>query len=481
MPTYPSEAWPADAAIEALDATTDQLTGLPFVAKGVSAASSPTAEVQHNRRWDRLFAILDEASALRVGDEGGLNIGVYPGYYTLGGTQKLFDGATAQAVNDDDTSYIYLDASNALQIVTDATGWPVDLDVFVPLAEVTAASGDITAIVPVLNRARIVIGGGSAAAGTDSTSWTLDQDNTGAGVDTSLIFNRGTTDDDAELRWNETDDRFELYADGVAEDPARLLVEDLLLHSDVGLDGALIKFTGGVPDQVNFRRADDAGDMDITCGGLTVSGATSGIEIDDLTDNNYARVLAADQVVGGELDGSSLQTFSVYNGNVDRVDLKATSAGLQVRDSAGYAPCDCEKLLIGGVETISASGAYVSATLPAVDIPDAGGSSPVTCSLQVEDDLGSSLTGVHYFAVSVHDSIDGGSGFAANATIAVGANGTLIESLTATKELFCKTDASGQLDITVTDGTAESVFVVARPFRRSHRLDCSDVGTVTIS
>ena len=115
-----------------------------------------------------------------------------------------------------------------------------------------------------------------------------------------------------------------------------------------------------------------------------------------------------------------------------------------------------------------------------VIIPDGSGASPQTVGVHVEDINGNDLDETVYFVVSVHDAADGG-GFAANATIAVGTSGTLIESLTAGKELFCKTNASGQLDVEVTDGTAETVYLMSRGSRRSKRLDCSDVGTVVIS
>jgi hypothetical protein len=115
-----------------------------------------------------------------------------------------------------------------------------------------------------------------------------------------------------------------------------------------------------------------------------------------------------------------------------------------------------------------------------VSLPDASGGSPQTVAIQVKDIQQNDLAETVYLVVSVHDAADGGSGFATDATIAVGANGTLIESLTADTELFCKTNASGQLDITVTDASSETVYLVTRPFRRSKLLDCSDIATVTI-
>jgi hypothetical protein len=60
--------------------------------------------------------------------------------------------------------------------------------------------------------------GGSAGTGTDSTSFTLNQDNTGAGVNAAFVVNRGTSGSSthkARLVWNETDERWEFGAEGM--------------------------------------------------------------------------------------------------------------------------------------------------------------------------------------------------------------------------------------------------------------------------
>ena len=74
MPTYPNESYPSDAAVEALDGTVHSPSGLAYVAKGVGPNSSPTYEVQYNRRQQRENAILSAINQGRVVDEGGLNI-----------------------------------------------------------------------------------------------------------------------------------------------------------------------------------------------------------------------------------------------------------------------------------------------------------------------------------------------------------------------------------------------------------------------
>lgn len=142
MPTtHPAEAWPSDSGIEQLDGVSDVATGLPYIPKGAGPTSVPTYEVQYNRRQERLNKVLAPWRRLQVVDEGGLNIGVYPGSFTIGGGRKTFDGATNQAVPDNDTRFVYLDASAVLKI---AASEPADLTSFLPLAQVDTAGGIMT-------------------------------------------------------------------------------------------------------------------------------------------------------------------------------------------------------------------------------------------------------------------------------------------------------------------------------------------------
>ena len=141
MATYPNEIWPADSVIEALDGTIDAATGLPFIAKGTGPTSSPTYEVQYNRRQMRQNRILAAWRQGMVVDEGNLKIGVYPIFFTIGGVRKSFSGATGVAVPDNATRVVYLDASAVLQV---AASWPSDLSTFLPLAEITTSAGVMT-------------------------------------------------------------------------------------------------------------------------------------------------------------------------------------------------------------------------------------------------------------------------------------------------------------------------------------------------
>jgi len=138
---YPNEAYPSDAAVSHLDGTTDQKTGLGYIAKGTGPASTPSYEIQYNRRQQRANARLTNATEGLVVDEGNLSIGVYPCNYSLGDERKRYPGATAQSVPDDATRYVYIDASNTLQITA---AYPTDAATFIPLARIVTSSGAIT-------------------------------------------------------------------------------------------------------------------------------------------------------------------------------------------------------------------------------------------------------------------------------------------------------------------------------------------------
>ena len=138
---YPNETYPADQTILSLDGAIDADTGLPYIAKGVGPNSSPSYELQYNRRLWRQNRILAAMRGGMVVDEGSLMIGVYSLTYMLGGARKTFDGATAQPIPDDATRKVYLDVDNMLNIAAD---FPTDLTSFVPLATVVTASGSVT-------------------------------------------------------------------------------------------------------------------------------------------------------------------------------------------------------------------------------------------------------------------------------------------------------------------------------------------------
>ncbi len=139
--TYPNEIWPPDAEVEALDGTTDEQTGLPYLAKGTGPTSVPSYEVQYNRRQQRQSRILRTWRQGMVVDEGDLNIGVYPIDFMIGGVSKSFLGASGVSIPDDSTKVVYLDDTATLQT---ATYWPNDVTTFLPLASVTTSNGQMS-------------------------------------------------------------------------------------------------------------------------------------------------------------------------------------------------------------------------------------------------------------------------------------------------------------------------------------------------
>jgi len=141
MATYPNEAWAADTTIEVLDGTTDQKTGLPYIAKGTGPTSAPSYEVQYNRRQARLNRILAGWRQGMVVDEGNLQIGVYPIEFTLGGGRRVFGGASGVSISDDSSKVVYLDSSAALQV---ANTWPSDITAYLPLAIVETLNGQMS-------------------------------------------------------------------------------------------------------------------------------------------------------------------------------------------------------------------------------------------------------------------------------------------------------------------------------------------------
>lgn len=149
----PTELWPLDATITALDGTTDAATGLPYVAADASPTSSPTLQVQVDRMLARLFAIVAMIAELRPVQVDDTHIGVFAGKYKLGATVYSYAGEASVAISTSaDTYYVYLDSSGAVTVVTDATGWPATVNTFIPICEVTVAGSVITAIVDVRGR-----------------------------------------------------------------------------------------------------------------------------------------------------------------------------------------------------------------------------------------------------------------------------------------------------------------------------------------
>ncbi len=114
-----------------------------------------------------------------------------PGFkYDIGGVRGAYNGAVAQSVTDDDTSYIYLDKAATLQINT--TGFPGEAHI--PMGRVVAANGEVVAI----HEERVLLASSSSSVGTCIITLPVDGDIRGG--DTAASSNN----DWAAVRYDDT-------------------------------------------------------------------------------------------------------------------------------------------------------------------------------------------------------------------------------------------------------------------------------------
>lgn len=142
------------------------------------------------------MAIVSESVNLADGTTVGINVNLstgqisptpgqslkidVPGFkYDIGGVRGAYNGAVAQSVTDDDTSYVYLDKAATLQINT--TGFPGEAHI--PMARVVAANGEVVAI----HEERVLLASSSSSVGTCIITLPVDGDIRGG--DTSASSN----------------------------------------------------------------------------------------------------------------------------------------------------------------------------------------------------------------------------------------------------------------------------------------------------
>ncbi len=138
-----TEQYKSQADLVGLSGTVDPLTGLPYQTQNVN----PHGEA--NYKWqDQVARALAAAVALQVFPDGDLTFGVRAGrYYNVDSTVN-YAGASAQALTNNQTNYIYLTHTGTLTV--NITGFPVpSATAHIPLAEIATAAGtyDITDIV----------------------------------------------------------------------------------------------------------------------------------------------------------------------------------------------------------------------------------------------------------------------------------------------------------------------------------------------
>ena len=405
----------SSSAAEALSGTRHPASNIPYIADGVSPSSSPSLAAQHNNVQRHTWDLLD--IALRAVKTDTLAIGVYPGHYRdASGTAKQFGGVASTALTDNATNYVYIDtASNALVVST--SGFPGTATTYIAVAiYVTSAGAIVTSDNDADRRDQVrcwVPASSSSPTGTTGTSFTLDDDNAGAGANTQLRANRGTDNgEDAAVEWDEANDRWNFRAQHSTATYCPINATELLISGTSMLDA-----------------------------------------------NGAAKVQSG---VAGNGLGHSGGVLAV---NVDGVGIEIAADSLQLKAA--------------GVTAAKLSDA-ISDKIAQVSVGDASGASPRTVTIQVLDLQGNSLSETCYLQVGVYQDADAAA-TATNATIAVGASGTLVRTVTANKVLIAKTTSGGTLTVTIADAVLETVYVVVAQTTRSKILDCSDIGTVVIS
>ena len=158
----PTEAWPTNAVLDALNGTIDGDTGLPYLLENTTPESDPPLSRAVDRRWHRQNLLLAELAAGRVVKVDDTHIGIFGAHFRLGNNDYQYSGEASVAIGTDDVYYIWLDSGSddgsddGVGSAVDGTGWPTDPYSYIPLAEVTRAAGAITGIVDVRNRSKLV-------------------------------------------------------------------------------------------------------------------------------------------------------------------------------------------------------------------------------------------------------------------------------------------------------------------------------------
>ena len=133
-----SETPLTDAEALALAGTTDSDTDFEHHAVGQS-----TYYLDGFRQRHLVLKILKAVNALRVYKDGSLTFGVRAGKFMNGDTAVSYAGATAQALTNNQTNYIYLTATGTLTVNT--TGFPnPSTTPHIPLATIVTSAGDYT-------------------------------------------------------------------------------------------------------------------------------------------------------------------------------------------------------------------------------------------------------------------------------------------------------------------------------------------------
>lgn len=130
-----TELYPSDADIAALSGTADSQQEVLYIATGESPYYLSFYKMLY-----RLLDVARRSGDLRVYKDGNLTFGVRAGKFFDGATEREFAGASAQALTDNATNYIYLTVAGALTV--DLSGFPSPaITPHLPLASITTAGG----------------------------------------------------------------------------------------------------------------------------------------------------------------------------------------------------------------------------------------------------------------------------------------------------------------------------------------------------
>lgn len=446
MLTHTPQMITTSAAAEAL-AATEHASKTPLPAR-LSERSTPFTKLADDvRRWSLTLGRLLHLMQLHCeATSTPLRIAVTAGNYRKSDGANVAYAGGEVTLSDASTSRVYiLTATNALTVSTSA--WPATEADYVPIAEVTTSGGAVTAIVDRRTWIAYRLPPSSTDTGaTNQVKFTIDADNAGAGADGGVAMNRGSSAaEDAMLKWIESA--------GVW----RALALDAT-GTRAGLDAAKLQIGGS--DVINSSGKLLAAALDAAL--LYTFGAS------------MVRITPAGSSGAPSSGAHSAGELNVDSAGVAWVCTASGTPGTWARVADQLASP------AAGVISAAALSNAIADKIAQVSVPDSTGGSPRTLQIQIKDIQGNDLAETVYLRVGVFQ--DGaGAAAATNATIAVGGVGTLVRSWTAGKDLSVATDATGRVDLVVTDGTLETVYVLAAPTSRSKMLDCSDIGTVTIA
>ena len=147
--------------------------------------------------------------------------------------------------------------------------------------------------------------------GINGTSFTLDQDNAGQGVTQQIYFNRGTTQGDQQIRWNETLDKFELFSDQGQSTLQRLDVQTI--------NGYTI---GHNTHQQNTDTGTSSSTFYFGTGGVKLKTTSNVLEVRNNQDNQYQQIKAL-EFNGLELQESTT-SFTIAGGTSTERTLTVT-------------------------------------------------------------------------------------------------------------------------------------------------------------